>query len=88
MLSIRFATEGLLSNHYGDLMEQSLDNFDAAPFLVTLSVSTICSEILSQIALVVCLRKKFTIWVDRLNIFPLGLPDGVKAPDAEILKQL
>ena len=26
--------------------------------------------------------------MERLNIFPLGLPDGVKAPEADILKAL
>jgi len=34
------------------------------------------------------MRQRYLIWLDRLNIFPLGLPDGVKPPEGEILKQL
>ena len=47
MLSIRFALEGILSNTYGYRLAQSVDNFGATPFLVSVCASTICAEYLS-----------------------------------------
>ena len=58
------------------------------PFLVVYSVQISISEFLAQISLIISLRQKFKMWIDRLSIFPLGLPDGVLPPDPEMLKQL
>ena len=32
--------------------------------------------------------KRHSIWLDRLNIFPLGLPDGVTRQEVQVLAQL
>lgn len=60
----------------------------STPFLVVWSLTVGLLEYLGQISIVITLRRKHRIWIDRLEIFDLGLPDGASQPEAEMLKQL
>ena len=69
------------------MFEEKL-NIVSTPFLVVWSLSVVVSEFLAQISIIITLRQKHKIWIDRLNIFKLGLPDDVEPLEAEMLKQL
>ena len=88
LLGLRFACDGILRKFFVDLMELDKARVVSKPFLVVYSVQISISEFLAQISLIISLRQKFKMWIDRLSIFPLGLPDGVLPPDPEMLKQL
>ena len=61
---------------------------NSTPLLFTWTLSIILTEFVAQLSLIVTLTKRYKIWFDRLNIFPLGLPDGAILPEQEILVQL
>lgn len=58
---------------------------NSTPLLFTWTLSIILTEFVAQLSLIVTLTKRYKIWFDRLNIFPLGLPDGAILPEQEIL---
>ena len=71
------------------LLEKSIRNFTdgtkSSTFIIYFTCATVFSDFVAYIAIMVCIYRRYKIWLDRLNLFPLGLPDNAFVPEQNIL---
>ena len=76
---MRLGLEAVL-NYKLDQMFYDCVTDDDYRFILYFTFATIFSEYLAELLLIIAIFKRHNIWLERLNLFPLGLPDGVEPP--------
>ena len=61
---------------------------DSYFYPVYYGISTFFTVNIAQLSLVITASVRYNQWLDRLILFPLGLPDNVVIPEREMLAQL
>ena len=86
---MRLGLEAVLRIKLNTLFYNAVNGVNDYKFILYIIFSTIFSEYLAEITLLIAIFKRHNIWLERLNLFPLGLPDGVEPPQhEELLAQL
>ena len=77
---MRLGLEAVLSLKLDRMFDECVNGLNDYKFILYIIFSTIFSEYLAELTLIYAIFKRHNIWLERLNLFPLGLPDGVEAP--------
>ena len=80
MLTVRLAVEASFRPSIDKLLHSAMKGKGDIGIILYFTVANLVSEIFAEVALLIVLFKRHKIWLERLNLFPLGLPDGVIPP--------
>ena len=85
MMTLRLLIEAVFRPKLKSLIADYMDGTNDTGFIIYFTIAGLFSEILAQVCLLVTLSKSHSIWLERLVLFPLGLPDGLAQPESELL---
>jgi len=88
VMTLRLVLEAVLRPILNSGVDNLVEGNNGNVYIVVWMVGLTLSDCFAQIALIISMHRRYLIWLDRLHIFPLGLPDGVTPPPEELLAAL
>ena len=79
-MTVVLTNQILFRHNIEKLLQELVDKTNESGFIEYWVFSTVLSEFSASISIMLVILLRHKIWLDRLTIFPLGLPDSLVVP--------